>query len=287
VAYEWCSVVCKNRRSCEDWKSLVLYSLEIGFRHLDPSFQWFPTGLTNTEHHRELLGVVFESKEGETIADLLQAWTMRKPFHDVYWASTLLRMCTGYIVGLHNLVPFSPRLRRLVVRSVERIGYERFVEGGAERFVELLNHLRVGVEDTDSRSDWMEILLNTIQSPEGTRRLFVQSWEFLAELITSSSWGLVLPAYNSQVTASLLEAQEWEKLECWMGVVWMVWPPQTNATTEDLEHVMVPLLCQRPGAVRKLTQWMDQWSERHGKKVPEAFKRICEQPHEAAQLGAL
>jgi hypothetical protein len=53
--------------------------------------------------------------------------------------SALLSMCTEYLVDLHNMVPFSPRLRQLFVRSVELIGYKRFAEGGAERFVELLN----------------------------------------------------------------------------------------------------------------------------------------------------
>jgi hypothetical protein len=59
--------------------------------------------------------------------------------------------------------------------------------------------------------------------------------------------------------------------------------PQTDATTGDLEHVMLLLFRQRPGAVQKLTQWMEQWSEEKGEEVPEAFKRICEQP---TQLGA-
>jgi hypothetical protein len=217
MAYEWCSVVCKNRQSCEDWESLVFGSLEIGFRHLDPLCPWAPAKLTNTEHHRELLDIVFKSEESEVIADLLQAWTMGDII-GVHQAPALLGMCTGYLVSLHSLLLFSPRLRRLVIRSVELIGYKRFVEGGAERFIELLNHLHVGVEDIDYPPTWVPMLLGAIETPEGTQSLSVQSWELLAELTTSYGWWSEPPAYNQQVMASLLGAQEWEKLECWMGL---------------------------------------------------------------------
>jgi hypothetical protein len=282
MAYEWCSVISENRQSCEDWENLIVCSLSIGFRHLDPSYWWIPAKLTHTEHHRELPGVVFKSGKSEVIADLLQAWTA----NGVHRGSPLLNICAEHLVGLHNTVPFSPRLRKLVVRSVALIGYKRFAEEGAGRFVELLNHLHLSVGDLDDPPTWVPMLLETVQSREGTQSLSVQSWELLAELTTSCSWVLEDSVYSPQVVVSLLEAQEWEKLECWMGVVWMVWPPQTDVTTGDLEHVMVSLFRQRPGAVQKLTQWMERWSEIKRKEMPEAFQRICEQPTEVAQLGA-
>jgi hypothetical protein len=288
MAYEWCSVICRNR-SRGDWEAerLVLRSLEIGFRHINPPRQI--QTLTHTEHHRGLPDIVFKSKESEAVADFLQAWTMIGAT-GIRQTSALLSMCTEYLVDLHNMVPFSPRLRQLFVRSVELIGYKRFAEGGAERFVELLNNLRIGVEDMVCPADWMSILLDTIQSPEGARSLFVQSWELLAELTSSLPWGLEDSVYSPQVTASLLEAQEWEKLECWMGVVWMVWPPQTDTTTKALEDAMVLLFRQRPGAVQKLTRWMERWSERGSqgdhRELPGAFERICRQPTGEAQPGA-
>jgi hypothetical protein len=248
--------------------------LEIGFRHL-PLNRRIPVTLNHTDHHRELRDIVFGTKESEVIADLLQAWTTN--------GAQLLGICVEHLVGLYNTVPFSPRLRKLVVRSVAFIGYKRFAEEGAGRIVELLNHLHLGVEDIHYPYTWMPILLAAIQSPEGIQSLSIRSWELLAELTKSWQSGLEDSVYDPQVTASLLEAQEWEKLECWMGVVWMAWPPQTDATTGDLEHVMLLLFRQRPGAVQKLTQWMEQWSEEKGEEVPEAFKRICEQP---TQLGA-
>jgi hypothetical protein len=277
MAYEWCSVICKNRQSCEDWESLVIYSLEIGFRHL-PLDRQIPVTLNHTDHHRELPDILFKSWKSEAIADLLQAWTTD--------GVQLLGMCTGYLVSLHSLLLFSPRLRRLVVRSVELIGRKEFMEEGAEGFIELLNRLHIGVEDIDCPPIWVPIFLDAIQSPEGTRSLSIQSWRLLADLTVSHSGWSGGSVYGPQVMTSLLEAQEWEKLECWMGVVWMAWPPQTDATTGDLERVMVSLFRQRPDAVQKLTQRMEQWSKLRHRKVPKAFKRICEQPTEVAQLGA-
>ena len=64
-------------------------------------------------------------------------------------------------------------------------------------------------------------------------------------------------AYDLQVITSLLEAQEWDKLECWMGIVWMAWPPQTEKATEEVECVMALLFCQWPGAIQMLTEQME------------------------------
>jgi len=42
-------------------------------------------------------------------------------------------------------------------------------------------------------------------------------------------------------------------LEHWMGIVWMLWPPETGITTEaDLRRVSLSLFRQRPGSVWKL-----------------------------------
>jgi len=55
--------------------------------------------------------------------------------------------CVERFVCLHNLVSFSSRLRGLVIRSIELVGYEGFEGVGIERLVELLNRLHVAVED--------------------------------------------------------------------------------------------------------------------------------------------
>ena len=163
-AYEWCSVISGNRENLEDWEGLLLVCLEAGFRHLDPRQPFAHIMLTHTEHHRVLVDVVFKSRQSEVIADLLHAWSLQ--YHSRKPATTLVDTCAAHLIGLHNLVPFSPRLRQLVIRFVGIAGYKRFEGAGAEKLIELLDHLYVTVEDTDVKVSWMSLLLDVIQSSE-------------------------------------------------------------------------------------------------------------------------
>jgi len=283
MTYEWCSMICENRESFEDWERLILVCLELGFRHLDFRSQYTRATLTHTQHHRGLVDVIFKSREGEVIADLLRAWTTLSTSRGLQ--GKLLDSCSGHLVDLHNLVSFSPRLRRLVIRSVELVGYKGFEGVGVERFVELLNHLHVTVEDMDGTLSWAALLLDTIQSSEGTQHLSHWYWELLVELAVSESrWMSPDLAHSLQIITSLTEAKEWCKLECWVRIVWML--GDGGVTEEDLEHSMVLLFRQRPGALQKLEQWMERCSQWDGKDMPESFKRTCERAHEAAQRDA-
>ena len=279
MAYDWCSVIYENRQSLNGWEGLLLTCLEIGFRHLDPRDQIAVPTLTHTEHHLGMVDIVFESQNGDAIADLLHSWTVGYSLHIP--SDTRVER----LVCLHNLVPFSSRLRRLVILSVELVGYEGFAGVGMERFVGLLNHLRVAAEDIDDKCDWAKLLLDTIKSFEGTRLLSYWYWELLVELaISQSAWLKYETTYNPQITTSLIEAQEWNKLECWMGTVWILWPPESDGITEeDLSSSILLLFRQRPGAFQKLEQWMERCSQINDESIPESFQRICKQAREAAQ----
>jgi hypothetical protein len=285
VAYGWCSVIWENRESLEDWESLVLVCLEIGFRHLDFQCGSTEAWIHSSEHHRGLIDVVFKSQESEVIADLLHAWTVLGRSDP--WASVLLGSCAGYLVGLQNLAPLSSRLRRLIIRSVEIIGYNGFegVGVGVEGLTGLLNHLHVAVEDMDVKDKWAGLLLDTIQSPEGTQRLSHWYWETLVELAISEPRSLTLGrGQNLQITVSLTEAEEWSKLECWMGTAWIAWRPWDNeGMGRDLIHSTSLLFRQRPGAVQKLKQWMERCNRGNREDVLELFQEIYEQAHEATQ----
>jgi len=282
IVYEWCSMIYRGRERLQDWESLLLVCLEIGFRHLDFRTKYIEVYLTHTEHHRGLVDVVFKTQESESIADLLHAWTMK--YKDIYWKPELLNYCSAHLIGLHNLVPFSPRLRRLIIRSVELIGYKGFEGVGVERLIELLNHLHVTVEDMDDEYNWGKLLLDTVRSSEGIQHLSHWYWELLAELAVSESQYLrPYSEHSLQIITSLTEAKEWNKLECWVGIVWMLLPEGLDPGEGDLGHLMTLLFRQRPGAVQKLEQWMERWSQRAGKDLPESFKQAHKQAHEAAQ----
>ena len=126
--------------------------------------------------------------------------------------------------------------------------------------------------------------METIQSTEGARGLATKVWESLAEFTMSASSTLGSETtYDPCVTGFLLNAQEWEKLECWLGVVWMTWLPETDNAIEEVERAMKSLFRQKPDAVQKLAQRMEKWSESENKPLPVSFRRICEQ----AQLDAV
>lgn len=282
MAYEWCSVICENHQSLGDWEGLLLVCLEIGFRHLGFRRKYIDANLIHTEHHRRLVDVVFRGQIGEAIADLLHAWTAQGAFYEP--AYTLLGSCTGHLVGLHNLVSFSPRLRRLVIRSVELIGYREFEGVRVDRFIEMLNHLRVTAEDMDDKFRWAYLLLDTVKSAEGAQHLSLCYWELLVEFATLLTHALRKIPYSPQTATFLTEAQEWRKLECWMGTVWMVWPPEADGIAEeDLSHLVLSLFRQRPLAAQRLEQWMERWSQQRGRDIPESFQRICGQAREAVQ----
>jgi len=280
-------VICENHQSFRDWESLLILSLEVGFRHLNPEDPLIMAKLTHTEHHKKLVDVVFKSKDRETIADLLHAWTMRENPHDR--PDTSLDMCARHLVSLGCQVSFSSRLRRLVIQSIEAIGYQGFEKVGAEGFVGLLNHLNIGVEDMEYRYKWILLFLDTIQSSKGAQHLSHQSWKFLVESTISEWWRLEHINYNPHVMSSLEKAQEWDRLECWVGVVWMTWPPDASdlETIGELKRVMVSLFQQQPNAVQKLEQWMKQWSSGCSEEIPETFQQICKQACEAVQGNTL
>ena len=286
ITYEWCSVICENHQNRQELESLLLGCLKIGFRHLDFQRQFIKIKIIHTDYHRGLIDIVFKSpQESEAIADLLHAWTTKSFSHEAYES---LGSCAGHLVGLHNPAQFSPRLRRLVIRSVGLIGYKRFEEVGVERFIGLLNHLHVTVKDVDEKADWARLLLATIQSSEGARRLPCSYWELLAELAVSESRHLVVdPIRSLEIITSLTEAKEWSKLECWMGIVWMSLPWQENAIAEeDLGDSVLLLFRQEPEAVQKLKQWMERWGQTPGNDIPESFRKLCKQAQEASQQAA-
>lgn len=312
MAYEWCSVVCENSEKLTDGTKLLLLALEIGFRHFDPHEEQIKAKLTHTDHHQKLASIVFKSwgsrYYGEVTTDLLHAWISKSSSHQPY---PLLKMCAGHLISLWS---FSPRLRRLVIRAIELIDYQEFEQVRVGEFSELLDRLCVGVEDMKSEpqseepdlhriSRWAEILLetirrsyeeDTIQSTEGDAdqppkgiRLSNLYWEFLVEFaILGQRWPKRC-AYSPKIISSLLEAEEWEKLECWIGAVWMLWPLEDGGTIEeDLRHATLSLFHRRPSAIEKLKRSMERGRD-WDTYVPASFWQICEQacPEVAQQDG--
>lgn len=268
MAYNWCSVVCENYDSLTLGKHLLPRSLQIGFRHLgyDNYFE-----LAHTNHHRRMANIIFESGDNEAIADLLHAWTSDRNVG----GDELLVTCVEHLVRLRPEA--SPlRLRRLVIRSVEHIGYRGFERVGVEAFGRLLDDLSVSVGDTFNQDRWIRLLVDTIRSPEGARRLSHPYWELLVELTISTSWMQEDIASSPHTVTILKDDGEWDKLECWIAVVWMLWPPEEAAG--DLQTVTLSLFHQRPDAIRRLEQRVEEWDP-YWRDLDNlnSLQRICEQ----------
>ena len=273
MAYEWCSLACSNLSVMEDRDYPFLLSLEISFRHLNPNQQEIEAELTHREHHQKLATVVFRSGDGEAIADLLRAWTSKSSSHAPY---SSLKMCTGHLIDLQNLQPFSPRLRQLIITAIGLIGFQPFEQAGIDGFIGLLNVLEVHANDTHDYM-WTKILLDIIQSPAENQHLSHLYWESFVKLAAFWSYGLADDTtYNPHTIASLESSGEWDKLKCWLCVVWMVWPPGGETTEDNLEHVMLSLSHQRPGAILELEGQLEKYhSQWWWISIPESFQQIC------------
>ena len=116
---------------------------------------------------------------------------------------------------------------------------------------------------------WCAILMEIIWSTEA-QHLAIHSWKFLAELVIQAY--LRRTTYHSDVTTSLMDAQEWDKLECWVGIVWMAC--SLELVGKELEDAMEALEKERPGALRKR---MERWSEeRGGLPLLKPFQQTCD-----------
>ena len=272
AAYGWCAVIWENRQSCEDWERFLFLSLEIGFRRFE-EYHCSSMDLMHTDHHQELAKAVFRSNNIDAIAYLLWALRVSRDGRPAVKSFSLYKQ---YIVDLPNNipVPFPQRLQRTVCECVEIIGFE---EVEPERIAGFLNHLHIGVGETTIPF----VLLKTAQSQKGHHHLATHSWESLVQAIINWDWGFEDYRYTPHVTSSLLENQEWDKLECWMAIVWVLWPPVTEDVAEDLKQAMEVLFHKKPSAVQKLTQWVEQGWKEFRKDPSASFQQICKQGHEA------
>jgi len=233
-----------------------------------------------------MVNIVFSNGDAEAIADLLCAWT---PWGNSYDPPQQLRIHAEHLIDLYHQHPSSSRLRQHIINAIEFIGYWRVEEVGVERFIEFLNDLKVVLKDVDDIFKWATLLLDTIQSSEAIKHLSLSYWELLADIAVYWSDELRAHTYSPQVMIFLQDAREWDKLNCWVSVVWMMWPPEGGKTTEeDLEHAMLSLFHQKPGALQKLKEQMEPWSRRPSNKIPGSFEKICKQIHDkAAQQATL
>ena len=266
MAYEWCSAICEAYEGLWNGGKLLFASLKVGFRGLDIQNYFAYQELVHTKHHRDMAKIVFNGGDDEVIADLLQAWTGAYHDSDMHELLGLADTLPRLFIRHQHQISTSRRLRLLVIHSVGYLGPEQVEQVGMEEFTELLDCLSVGIDDMDwlrgpSGSDsWVHLLSYVIESPQRRRSLPHPYWELMIELLLAVGYTEYWDRFDDdlRIMLSLEEEEEWDKLECWTGSVWLRRRPGIYTIREDLERVTLSLFRRRPGAVQKLEQWLER-----------------------------
>ena len=184
--------------------------LEIGFRLAAPSCDRPTLHLDHTPHHDWIFGAAFSSYDDEVIADAACAWVADRDH------ASLGSFVRYFAKRVERDTPFSPRLRRVVIRVIE-LTWRRELKVSGLEMIRLLNRLDVDADDVVEKREWVQLLVDVICSPVGPKSLSSHYWRLLVLLRTR------FVDYGSRamgVARSLEEAEDWEKLEAWMTIAW-------------------------------------------------------------------
>ena len=226
-----------------------LAPLKVAFRLAEPTrSKLHQVELNHTSHHDRVFRTAFSSDDDEVIADAACAWIARDPKPG--------GSLTHYFAKrVERGGGFSPRLRQTAIDAIEEVGSREFAARGLE-VLGLLNCLGVRADDVDDKDKWRTLLVEVIRSPAGAVGLAPHYWRLLGELIVTEAY----PREESsrmldvEVMRSLEEAEDWEKLEVWIAVVWwsLPRPEPTPELVEVVGDTTLRLISLRPSALQRL-----------------------------------
>jgi hypothetical protein len=250
------------------YMTLLSTILEIGFRLVGPGHDWSALHLRHTPHHERVFETAFSSDDDEVIADAASIWIVAG---DHAPPGSFARY---FAKRVERSTPFSPRLRQIGIRVIERTWHGELETAGSET-VRLLNRLDVVVDDMTRLDVWAQLLVDVVRVPAGLESMSSHYWRLLGESPLATN--LVTPGPRDvEVMRSLETAEGWEKLEVWMAVVWLSLsqsPP--TSTMEDIERVTLGLLLRRPPASPRFEALCEGGSlhPSHGDKL----RQVCKQ----------
>jgi hypothetical protein len=237
----------------DHYVALLPTTLEIGFRLVTCGGTRPALHLNHTFHHDQVFEGAFSNGNDDLIADAVSAWAVD--------GDQVLRGSYRHYLAkrMERDTPFSPRLRRVIIHTIELIGrreYEHFPlikpEVAGLETIHLLNRLEVDVDDMAEIHVWAELLHRVICSPVGLEILSSHYWRLLdkLDLARSPIWMGALGLLDLETMRSLEKAKDWEKLEVWMMVIWHRLTPSTrDSFAEDVEQATRELLLQRTSAL--------------------------------------
>lgn len=253
------------------YAGLLPITLEIGFRLAVPGNKQPALHLGYTSHYNWVFETAFSSHDDGIIADAVCAWISGGN-------PTSPGSCVGYFTKrVERNKPFSPRLQWASVRLIEHIWPSKSNVSESE-IVHLLNCLNVDLDDMEKEDGWLWLLVDVICSPAGLESLSPHYWHLLDKLVlarphTDFTSRYMDPISCSMVTRSLEEAEDWEKLEVWMLIVWQ--SAQWFESMEGVEQVTLKLLSQQPLALPRFEGICEMGILWAGQKVK--LQQICNQ----------
>ena len=142
----------------------------------------------------------------------------------------------------------------MAIRIVEEVGPRALTASGLEA-VCLLNRLDVSVGDLEDENQWHLLLVEAIRSPMG-ENLTSHYWHLLDELVSTKEldWDGSFGMRDVEVMRLLEEAEDWEKLEAWMVILWSSRITATLSTPgliEVIGVVALKLVSLRPSALQR------------------------------------
>ena len=211
-----------------------------------------------------MFDIVFLSDDDEVIADVVCAWAM-----DRHLATS--GSCARHLAGrVEKDAPFSPRLRRMIIASMDW-GVE--VAGSGLEAARLLNRLDLDVDDTVDGDEWQQLLVDVIRSPAGREALCSHSWRLLRELaLTEGPNRIGLRDVDMEVLRFLDDAEDWEKLETWLLVIWLSSDLLSDVHMEDTKRATLRSL-RRPSALERFKSLYEQ----DGCIKGDQLRQICDQ----------
>jgi hypothetical protein len=248
--------------------TLLSTILEIGFRLVGPGHDWSALHLRHTPHHERVFETAFSSDDDEVIADAVSIWIVGG---DHVPPVSLARYLAKRV---EKHTPFSPRLRQMSIRVIERIWHGELEVSGLET-VRLLNRLDVNVADMAKQDIWGQLLVDVIRTPAGLENMSSHYWRLLGELPLATN-SVTPGSRDVEVMRSLETAEDLEKLEVWLAVVWLsLSESATDPVMEDVKRVTLGLLLRRPSAPPRFEALCERGSlhPSHGIEL----QRVCDQ----------
>lgn len=172
----------------------------------------------------------------------------------------------------------------MVTRAIECIGYPEFERLRIEKLVHLLTSLEIEVHVMEWRSRWTLFLWSVLRSLPGQEHMSSHYWKRIVPMaIQPGLFSLELKPSDLETMRSFEEAGDWERLEVWIGMMWILELPGDGVHAGEVERATRTLFHNRPNALQVVEGWVLGASEDEDSlyaRHEDTFRAVCDQTRE-------